>query len=242
MSRAGVITLFDEHGEAKDYKKLSFRLPEFLKKYPKEEGYQVVIEKADMLDMKPALKALYLAAISAGVDPKTVGLPEIKNLAIVFTATLRRGGVDLESGSALVPILEYKDWEKGETAARQRLLSALGFGGEVLDADEAADQKSQGLSSATAAPATVAFSKARAEKAGPVKREEASDAETEAGEEAEEVQDQATKAKTAAPTGVPAALIRQIEHQATLLGIETPQVSSTEEAKKVLKDLLSTKK
>ena len=42
----------------------------------------------------------------------------------------------------------YKDLEVLETAARQRLLAALGFGGEGLDADENLDQRDQGLTPA----------------------------------------------------------------------------------------------
>lgn len=143
----GKVELFTPEGSVKDYKLFSARLPEFLRAFPKEEGYRVKVDTTDPMSHKPGLLKLYEIAIAAGKNPVEVGLPVIAQAnTVVFTASLldKEGNV-LESASALKVILEYKDWEKGETAARQRLISALGFGGECFDADELSDMDDQGL-------------------------------------------------------------------------------------------------
>lgn len=143
----GKIELFTPEGNVKDYKLFSARLPDFLSAYPKDQGYRVKVETTDPMSHKPGMLKLYEIAIAAGKSPLEVGLPPIAQAnTVVFTASLldKEGNV-LESASALKVILEYKDWEKGETAARQRLIAALGFGGECFDADELSDMKDQGL-------------------------------------------------------------------------------------------------
>lgn len=143
----GTIELFTPEGEVKVYKLFSARLPEFLDKYPKSEGYRVAIETTDTLSSKPALMKLYEAAIASGKNPTDLGLPPFPaGDVVVFKASLlSKEGTVLETASSVRRIIEYKDWEKGETAARQRLVAALGFGGECFDNDERADMKQQGL-------------------------------------------------------------------------------------------------
>lgn len=154
----GKIELFTAEGEVKEYKLFSARLPEFLKAFPKEQGYRVQVEASDTLSYKPGLQKLYEAAISSGKSPDQVGLPALPaGDVVVFKAMLldKEGNV-LESASALRAIRQYKDWEKGETAARQRLIAALGFGGECFDADEMSDIEDQGLQAKQAAAPTKA--------------------------------------------------------------------------------------
>lgn len=142
-----IIELFTPEGETKEYRKFSSRLPDFLKAYPKDKGYRVSVEISDPLAHKPGLMKLYEQAIAQGKTPQEMGLPPMPaGDVMVFTATLHDGdGNTLECASALRLIQNYKDWEKGETAARQRLISALGFGGDCFDADEASDMGDQGL-------------------------------------------------------------------------------------------------
>lgn len=140
---SSVVEVFDERsGDVKPYKLMSARLPDFLKEYPKSEGYQVKFTTTDMLHSKPGLIRLYEAAMAANMAPNQAGLPPLPDANIViFTASLvDKDGKVLESASATRHLTGYpKEWEKGETAARQRLLAALGFGGDCFDDDEKAD-------------------------------------------------------------------------------------------------------
>jgi len=164
MSNKNKIEIFSADGDVKDYLLLSARIPQFREKYPIEEGYRVKIEVSDALSAKPSLMRLYESAISNGHKPSDLGLPPLPGgEAIIFRASLLdKDETVLESASAYKPILQYKDWEKGETAARQRLLAALGFGGEFFDKDEESDITDQGKTTVmpNAAPANGSASKA----------------------------------------------------------------------------------
>lgn len=154
MSR-GIVELYTETGEVVPYRKLSRRLPEFLARYGPAEGYGTVTEIVDWLSLNPGLLRLYEIAIRAGHKPEEVGLPSLSSTSRtrVCRATLVDGaGRVLSSATATKVIVEYKDLEVLETAARQRLLAALGFGGEVLDDDEAQDRRDQSLPPITATP------------------------------------------------------------------------------------------
>ena len=141
-----VIDIFNSDGTVSPYRLLSDRLPDFLGRYGPEQGYAIVIEAQDPLSLRPGLLRLYEAAIAAGHSPEAVGLPPPKDISMVFQAKLLdREGRMVCNASALKPIREYKEWECAETAARQRLLAALGFGGDVLDADESQDMDDQRL-------------------------------------------------------------------------------------------------
>lgn len=122
MAKPSTIVLFDQDGNDHDYKLLSARLEDFYQAYPPKDGWQVIM-RADN-------------GSKFGLDGQ-----------VVFRATLLdKKGREINSGSSCVRPTAYKDWEKGETAARQRLLAGLGFGGEILDTDEDNDIKHQGLS------------------------------------------------------------------------------------------------
>ncbi len=152
MSKS-TIEMFTPEGDVKQYTLFSARLPAFLQAFPKEKGYQVRIESTDPMSHKPGLLKLYEAAITAGINPTEIGLPVIApGNTVIFTASLLDPeGRVLESASALRVITVYKDWEKGETAARQRLAAALGFGGDCFDSDEKSDMKDQGLTTSSEA-------------------------------------------------------------------------------------------
>jgi len=132
---------------------------------------------------------------------------------VIFRAELLDAeGRMLAAASALRPIQSYKDWEKGETAARQRLLAALGFGGEAFDEDEAGDQEDQGLRHPDRPQARV--------------------------EQRPSEPQPAAQERQAVSEPIPASLLRQIEHQARLKGVEPPAVTTVAEAKAALKRLL----
>jgi hypothetical protein len=258
------IELFTPEGGVKSYKLFSARLPDFLKAYPKEQGYRVQVEASDTLTSKAGLLRLYEVAIAAGKSPDQVGLPPIPaGDVVVFKATLLdKDGVALESASALRVIRQYKDWEKGETAARQRLISALGFGGDCFDEDELSDIEEQGLqvdpgknSQPSKAPASTTSDDASAEKEDVPSQQtvscEGDHAEQSADGAAPDSQDtaspdqpapsmQAKQADESPEKGevIPDRLIRQIEHQAKLKGVDVPEVGSVKEAKQALKKLM----
>jgi len=138
-------------------------------------------------------------------------------------------------------IQSYKDLEILETAVRQRLLAALGFGGEVLDTDETQDQADQGLVPRSVPAKVIPW--VNAVSAAPVEAPASNqdtklavshqDAEP-AGTSTPLVSDQESKREDAAL----AALIRQIHQQVRLRGIEPPEIQNREQARMVLQQLL----
>jgi len=146
-----VIQIVDpDDGAIRAYRTLSERLPAFLEQYPPAQGYSVQIRVVDALSTKPALLRLYEVALAHGHAPEAVGLPGIDGARTLLFEAMLRDPEDrvLLTASALTPIASYKDYECGETAARQRLVAAAGFAGEVLEADELADATHQGLAPA----------------------------------------------------------------------------------------------
>lgn len=121
------------------YVPVSIRNREFLEDYPPSEGWGVSIRFTDLIDTKPGLKSLYIAAIQAGRSFKSCGLPPLPpRQAIIVQAVLVKDGcsVDLGSGDTY-QFVEYEhDLEKSVTRARGRLLAALGYDPQGLDADE----------------------------------------------------------------------------------------------------------
>jgi hypothetical protein len=232
------------------YQPLSHRLPAFLDHYGPEKGYALVIEVQDALALRPGLLRLYEAALQAGRTPEEVGLPPLpKEPTLHFQATLLDAqGRVVGTAAALKPILAYKDFEGGETAARQRLVAALGFGGEVLDEDENQDRRTMGVaalgtsptpppqSTADAPPATVTWpaepSPGDAAAAPPTPPEPTVSAQP---LEREPSGPQGTQASASPP---PAALVAQINHVAKLKGLEAPAYTTAAEARKVLKQLM----
>ena len=238
-----VVELFRPDGEVIDYRRLSARIPEFREAFPAREGYRIEVEYLDPIEAKPGLRRLYEAAISAGKTPEEAGLPKIAGNKMVFRATLYSPeGAPLESGSALRAIYEYKDWEKGESAARNRLLAALGFAGDLLDNDEDGDFGDQGLKTGeppeeppAPAVATEPEAPAAEEDEGAGGKPTVMPLEEDAPEAAQE---QGEVAPGPSGGAVTPALMRQLRHQAQLKGAEVPEVTSDEEAKKALKTLM----
>ena len=254
-----IVEWFSSEGEVVRYRPLSARLPEFLAVYGPERGFSVDTELQDPLSLKPGLLKLYEIALQAGRKPEEVGLPPLNaaDQTLVCWATLRDpAGRVLATATAAKVIQSYKDLEVLETAARQRLLAALGFGGEALDADESQDQTDQGFVPRPRVPVAPAV---QAEVRVPVMVPASSpDAEVaEVAEVAEGAMPLAVVAgmpPIASPPAAPApvaappvsdrdarvltALIRQIEQQAKVRGIEPPVVTTRQEAQAALQRLM----
>lgn len=140
-----VVTYFDSNGNPVDYRLLADRLPEFYKMFPLEKGYSVVIEPRPFEGLRKEFIPVYSAAAANGHAPDKVGLPSLSSRTIIFQAKL----LDPENrvlltASAMGEVIQYKDWEKLETAARQRLVAAAGLDGGVLVEDELRDIRDQG--------------------------------------------------------------------------------------------------
>ena len=278
-----IVEWFSSEGEVVRYRPLSARLPEFLAVYGPERGFSVDTEIQDPLRLKPGLLKLYEIALQAGRKPEEVGLPPLSAAAqtLVCRATLRDpAGRVLATATAAKVIESYKDLEVLETAARQRLLAALGFGGEALDADESQDQTDQGFVPRPRVPVAPAVqAEVRVPVMVPASIQDtavpASSPDT-AGTPAS-IQDTAVPASSpdaevaeiaegvplavvagmppvASPPAAPApvaappvsdrdarvltALIRQIEQQARVRGIEPPVVTTRQEAQAALQRLM----
>jgi hypothetical protein len=142
-----VVTFVDDYGDDVQYKRYAARLPDFLKAYPPADGYRVEIERTDLLSQQKGLLSLLREAIIAGKKPSDVGIPGIERIVNVLVCTaklLSPQNQVIRSASASMNISEHKDFETLETAANQRLIAALGFGGEVFNQDEDADLRAQG--------------------------------------------------------------------------------------------------
>lgn len=146
------LRLVDDHGEESLYRRYSDRLREFLQDYPPKDGFVVLVDSQDWLSLNTGYCDLVRAAIQQGVTPEEAGLPSVPANYRVFVATLSQSGTTIARASSLVKVAVNKDYEKGETAARQRLLAALGYDGGMLDADENLDLADGGQVMFEAAP------------------------------------------------------------------------------------------
>ena len=208
-----VVELFDQHGNPFKYKRLSTRIPDFLRDYPANE-YSVVISATDTLSLKPGLLALYQKCIESGKSFEDAGLPAYTSAdSFVFTAQLMHNGVVVRQTSAVSRVREYKDYECGETAALQRLLAQLGYGGEVFDEDEDRDFVQQDLGTETSESDIPPVSQGQAE---------------------ELPKPDAPMQTSDAINHVPRNLVDQIEHLASIKGMVIKPYKSLEEANQEL--------
>ncbi len=227
-----VITLIDSQGQERPYIPFGERLPLFLKDYPPLEGWAVTH------DVRQAY-------------------PDRDPTLWVFQATLENPeGRGIGQASALRRISEYKDFEIGETAAYQRLITYLGYPGdpEVWGFEEADTPQAVTPDGAVAATEstpveTVAVVPQELQKpeAGvldcPSPPEETAatpDAATEAsaGSAIESPPPAAPATASTAPSDVPRGFVRRIEVLAKKKGLkEVPAYGNFAEAKKVLADL-----
>ncbi len=140
-----VVQIFDNSGNTSLYKKVSARVPDFLSKYGPDKGYRVLSTSFDYLETLPARKALLLELAKQGGQTELLksALSEDK---VVFQCQLAdKEGNIVAQAAAVKRITFQKEFESGETAAFQRLMAKLGFGGEIFDIDEVKDMNSQDL-------------------------------------------------------------------------------------------------
>jgi len=117
-------------------RKVSERLPEFLKAFPMEEGWGTEIDCVDPLTCRPGLMELYKECIRNGRTARNLPDPDDPVWkALLFRARLTKDGVTVNTASCLQFIEFEYDYESGETRARSRLMSACGIGVDRLDDD-----------------------------------------------------------------------------------------------------------
>ena len=257
---ASIIELYSDSGELVQYRPLSSRIRDFLGPYGPEQGYAVTTEMVDTLSLKPGLMRLYEAAIQAGRKPEELGLPALGlagETGVCRAVLTNAHGRVVATATAAKRIQAYKDLEILETAARQRLLATLGYGGDVLDEDEHHDQRDQGLTPVSDPGVVLPEGETVGHAADPAAPASVKDAEASWGDA-----DGATPAPvtttapfrtprtgsrppnvpaTPAASGTEAALgmlNRQIQHQAGLRGMTVAPAASVAEARAALKQLL----
>jgi hypothetical protein len=206
--------------------------------------------------MKPGLLSLYKEAVAAGKKPEDVGLPAISlgNIAVFEASLISPDGKVVQTAHALYEIRTHKDLEICETSARQRLVAACGYAGELLDDNERQDMLRQGVGdSAVPAPESR---KTSVQAPVPPARPDPSTATAPVASKAPVAAEKSAKSSPVAskrddassrPVGrtkqdrtaaALAGLRNQIAGQARSLGIEAPQVADLDEARKVLRQLI----
>lgn len=229
MSTKSTVVLFDRDGNDLEYKRLSARLDAFYQAFPPKEGWQVVIRSTPGSEF--------------GIEG-----------AVIFKASLLdKRGREINSGSACIRPNVYKDWEKGETAARQRLLAGIGFGGECLDDDEDRDIQDQGRVyqapeevtpiRATAKQATAQSAEEPVAKADPAAKQEATEQPRKAERQVQPApQEPAAKQVANSAGSIPEYIINGINAQRAMRNLDPVKAEDFEseaEAKAALKDLMT---
>ena len=239
-----VIQILNQDGSASRYKRVSARMPEFLAKYGPDKGYRVLSSVTDYLDVTTGRFKVLLAQAQNGNLPSDVAKQLWEDRKMVFTAKLANEAGDVVAeASAIKPIFNMKDYEIGETAALQRLMAKVGFGGEIFDTDEDEDLASIGQpldeQSATPAVSTATVS--------PIKAVPKPETETNASEEVQESvskdaenanaaeqqqgenEKQTPRGKRVDPDKIQPAQLRQLQSLARVKGVECPKVTTPKE-------------
>lgn len=150
-----VISLLDNDGQSTQYLRVSARIPQFLAEYGPQKGYRVLSEISDYQDVTENRMAFMLALIQNGQLPEDRIEEILNDKKFVFRSKLldKEGNVIAEA-TAVKRVWREKDFETGETAAFQRLMARVGFGGELFDIDENNDIEDQNITyqAATAEP------------------------------------------------------------------------------------------
>lgn len=192
-------------------------LAAFLDQFGPARGYAVETEIVDALSLQPGLRRLYALVLHTGRTPADAGLPApaLADQTLVCRATLRdEQGRVVATATAARRIQTDPDLAALETAARQRLRAALGFGDDGRDAAERLDPPAQGLGRAPRADSPPPPAPAPAV---------------------------APAAPAAAPPDDATALAllrRQLAHLAKTRGVEPPAVATKAEAQAAIKALL----
>lgn len=227
-------------------------LAAFLEHFGPARGYAVETEIVDALSLQPGLRRLYALVLHTGRTPADAGLPApaLADQTLVCRATLRDDhGRVVATAMAARRIQTDPDLAALETAARQQLWAALGFGADGWDAAECCDPPAQGRGRAPradsppppapaatgGAPVAPAVSPAVPAVAPPAAGEPATET---APPGREPVAPPAPGASPPDDATALALLRRQLAHLAKTRGVEPPAVATKAEAQAAIKALL----
>jgi hypothetical protein len=240
MSRNSYV-FADDEGNAITARTLAARMENFRREFPFTAGYSLRTESE--------ISPIRLRNIN-GTE-----LPSVK-----FTATVRLRSEIIADASTLQPIEGFKSFEIGESNARSRVLEVLGFGRELTDQDEAAQnaefqarkhERPAGLATVSTLDAArdAAKSEVKATPATSVRSEERPAPQATSKQDGvstghfEDVKPvprkPVTKVEESSP--IPAHIRNQIEQRFKRDGKPVPELTSPEQATKLLKELLSGK-
>lgn len=242
-----VVSIFNDDGTASQYTRVSVRIPEFLKEYGPSKGFRVRSEIVDYLDVSEGRKAFLMGLIEKGLLPNERVEEVLNDKRYVFKAQLQdqEGNVVAEA-TAVKRVWREKDFETGETAALQRLLARVGFGGDVFDIDEINDMEDQKLSYQIGGPGDT--QKVTAEPKAETISQQATpppDSDTKPTEAKASVENKKSDAKAkSAPANdkskqgqgkraevskVQPAQLKMLESQARIKGVECPNIETIEQ-------------
>lgn len=227
-------------------------LAAFLEHFGPARGYAVETEIVDALSLHPGLRRLYALVLHTGRTPADAGLPApaLADQTLICRATLRDDqGRVVATATAAQRIQTAPDLAALETAARQQLWTALGFGADGWEAAERRDPPVPGRGRAPRADSPPPLAPAAsggapvAPAASPaVPAAAPPDAVEPATETAPlEREPLAPAAPGAAPPDDATALAllrRQLAHLAKTRGVEPPAVATKAEAHAAIKALL----
>jgi len=137
--RKDTVLIPNDGGPPSVYRRLAARVPEFLEQYSPSAGYGVDTEFTDLLSLRPGMMELLARAVSSNTALRDLGIPHLEFTlgAVVCRAKLLdSAGRAIQVGTACEVVQGNYDMEILESSARQRLLAAVGFGGEILSQDE----------------------------------------------------------------------------------------------------------
>jgi len=200
-----VVTITDEFGETREYIPFADRLVRFLEDYPPRDGWRVRHQARQAYPDRDPTFWIFEARLE---DPE---------------------GRVVAEGSALRHVVQYKDYETGETAGYQRLLSFLGYPGDPsLWGFEEEDLATRGEAMVPEQVQTkvTPVPTAEADTEFPQPADTATVPEAAPGTSVIEV-----------PADVPSAFVRRIELLAKKKGVEVPPYSNFDEAREVLAQL-----
>lgn len=242
-----VVSIFNDDGTASQYTRVSARIPEFLKKYGPDQGFRVRSEIVDYLDVSEGRKTFLMGLIEKGLLPNERVEDVLNDKRYVFKAKLQdqEGNVVAEA-TAVKHVWREKDFETGETAALQRLLARVGFGGDVFDIDEINDMEDQKLIYQIGGPGDTQKVNAKP-KAEAISQQDTpppeSDTKTTEAKASVENKESDAKAKSAPANDksiqgqgkraevskVQPAQLKMLESQARIKGVECPNVETIEQ-------------
>ena len=209
-------------------------LAAFLEHFGPARGYAVETEIVDALSLQPGLRRWYALVLRTGRTPADAGLPApaLADQTLVCRATLRDDqGRVVATATAARRIQTDPDLAALETAARQQLWAALGFGADGWEAAERRDPPVPGRGRAPRADSPPPLAPA----APPAAVEPATET---APPEREPLAPPAPGAAPPDDATALALLRRQLAHLAKTRGVEPPAVATKAEAHAAIKALL----